>query len=331
MKFHLVILTKNDNIIENIQSLCTKHKEVYCESRKIPFDENLNTEEKKQHLVIEVKDINDTEFHLEGLKKLSHSRAGIFINFALLEDKNLQEEIQNEIIKILESTKDSETKFTIHRNVERLKHNPKTNFVFVKRRKRAKLLLFYAPSGSGKTSVENELKKILAAKNKSVKTLISETTREKRNDSETEIYRFVSVKEFDRSKKNKKYAAYISILNNPEWKYGVRKKDIQKIKSSPEADIYVFSAISYNYVSKIAKYARSQNIEVVFVYLHVPIRERVIRLLERGESENSIKDRLKFEDKFSIEEILKKEPFIYTVSNYKKSVVQTARQIAKIL
>jgi len=135
---------------------------------------------------------------------------------------------------------------------------------------------------SGKTSVVNELIKRGVGKN-----LVSFTTREPRENEVNGVdYHFITNEVF----KNTDVVASFSV--NEHWHYGVSKDELLKVKN----DNLFFPVISLSYGLELANSAQDLGINVVFIYFDIDKNIRYQRLLNRGDTIESIEKRFDIED-----------------------------------
>ena len=154
-----------------------------------------------------------------------------------------------------------------------------------------KLIVFYGPSASGKTSVEKELLRL--AKNK-IKPLISLTTRQPR-EGEINGKDYI----FCRDRQdfyNRNILASIQIGKDREWVYGINKDSFKDIK-----DFGIISVISINYIDSILSGVFTET-DLIFddIYLFfftADLDVRKARMSKRKEDPAKIQARLAFEDK----------------------------------
>lgn len=127
------------------------------------------------------------------------------------------------------------------------------------------MIVLVGESASGKSSIE----KYLADKcgyNK----IVSYTTREPREGEIDGVdYHFVSVEKF-KSLSEQNFFAETAVYNN--WYYGIAKEDCTDDK------IAVLTPHGLRQVSKI------DSINIVSFYINVPRRDRLIKILQRGDS-----------------------------------------------
>jgi len=94
-------------------------------------------------------------------------------------------------------------------------------------KKTGKLIVFSAPSGSGKTTIVHHLLKF---KNLDLDFSISATSRKKRgNEIDGKDYYFISLKEFNKHIKNNDFVEWEEVYTNNF--YGTLKKEIERIWS----------------------------------------------------------------------------------------------------
>ena len=165
------------------------------------------------------------------------------------------------------------------------------------------LFIFLGRSASGKTTITKDLMNIHGFKN-----VQNFTTRKKREcEVKSEEYKFISAEEFNR----KKFSA--TFVVNDEWKYGVGYDIVDK-----EGENYIFSAISLDYAYSVFVSAKAKGINVKLFILDISDTIRIQRMLERGDSEESISRRLdieKSEGKYDSQKLLECEAIHLSVDN----------------
>jgi guanylate kinase len=142
------------------------------------------------------------------------------------------------------------------------------------------LITISGPSGAGKTTLSNNLKQLIGAKE-----LPSYTTREPRStDINNTYYHFISNEEFENLRKKK---SFILIDKFSENLYGTLKDDIvHAIQSTSQiwiADLTCLSVkdlINIGYIPNLA------------LFLYIPRPESKQRMKLRGDSNNDIEVRL---------------------------------------
>lgn len=136
------------------------------------------------------------------------------------------------------------------------------------------IIILLGKSASGKTSQE------LLLRQNGFDNLITYTTRSIRDgEVNGKDYHFVSVDEFNNLNLPVKY------IVSDTWKYGIHKNDAIGTK--------IFSCISESYALDISKHF--DNVKVI--YFNISREERFKRLLERGDSKESIEKRFEIEDR----------------------------------
>lgn len=147
----------------------------------------------------------------------------------------------------------------------------------------SKIIVIYAPSATGKTTLEEN---ILLKLSEYLKRIVYYTTRKIR---EGEVNGspaiFISCEEFN----NKQFIA--TEIINDSWKYGISEDSIL----NNTKDVMI-SIISISYLRELYDYCKSVNIDISIFYLDLNKNERIRRLKLRGESESSIEIRLNRED-----------------------------------
>ena len=110
------------------------------------------------------------------------------------------------------------------------------------------------------------------------------TTREKRPGEDNSEYLFLSKEDYEQQD------ILAQFMVNDTWKYGITKEQFFAHKNQ------VISVISENYARAIKYAAEVLNINVEVEYLNVDRKTRYNRMIERGDSEESIKKRFEIED-----------------------------------
>jgi len=127
------------------------------------------------------------------------------------------------------------------------------------------MIVLVGESASGKSSIEKYLVDVYGY-NK----VVSYTTREPREGEVNGVdYHFVSVGQF-KSLKERGFFAETAVYNN--WNYGVAKEDCTDDK------VAVLTPHGLRQVSRI------DDINVISFYINVPRRDRLIKILQRGDN-----------------------------------------------
>jgi guanylate kinase len=135
------------------------------------------------------------------------------------------------------------------------------------------LICLVGESASGKSTLEKML-----VKNHDYKKITSYTTRPRRHGEVDGIdYHYVSVTEFDRLKAKGHFA---EVEKYREWFYAMSLHDIDYIN---EDYIVVVTVRGLNQLKKVVK-----DEHLLSVYIHVDERERMHRLLNRGDEVDEI-------------------------------------------
>jgi len=146
-----------------------------------------------------------------------------------------------------------------------------------------KKLIILGRSGAGKTTVINEMIKILNAQDIPTWFFKSATTRKQRAGEGTEEYIFLTEEEFEKTELVSRIAP-----GGESWiKYGVLKNENNR------NGVGFFSPISQQYAIDTAN--NMDNVQ--FVVIDLDREVRLQRLLERGEDKDSIQKRFEVEDK----------------------------------
>ena len=142
------------------------------------------------------------------------------------------------------------------------------------------MIILIGESGSGKTTILNELEK------RGFQKAINYTTRPKRDEGETSEYQFVSKEEFEKMWEEGK------LLQRAEFageNYGISVDSLQE----NVACIQIVDSIAD--VKKRAQELGLGNMKIISFYIHVPAEERTKRMLARGDSIESIQKRLEID------------------------------------
>lgn len=171
------------------------------------------------------------------------------------------------------------------------------------------MIVLVGESASGKSSIERYL-----MDNYRYKKIVSYTTRSPRLGEVDGIdYHFVSVEEFKRLKENG-FFAETAVYNN--WHYGTAKEDCTDDK------IAVLTPHGLRQISKV------DGIRAISFYINVPRRDRLIKILQRGDDiEEAYRRSLSDVGQFDgIEDEVN-----YVISNegYKKSIKEMAEEVMK--
>ena len=127
------------------------------------------------------------------------------------------------------------------------------------------MLILVGESASGKSSIEKHL-----VENYGYNKVVSYTTREPRESEVDGVdYHFISVEQFYKLK-GQNFFAETAMYNN--WYYGIAKEDCTDDK------VAVLTPHGLRQVSKLP------DINATSFYINVPRRDRLIKILQRGDS-----------------------------------------------
>lgn len=173
------------------------------------------------------------------------------------------------------------------------------------------MIVLVGESASGKSSIERYLVDVYGY-NK----IVSYTTREPREGEVDGIdYHFISVDEF-LSLKEKDFFAETAVYNN--WNYGIAKEDCTDDK------VAVLTPHGLRQVSKI------ENINVISFYINVPRRDRLIKILQRGDNiEESYRRNLS--DVGQFDGIEDEVNYVIYNNGYKKSIEQMTNEVMETI
>lgn len=126
------------------------------------------------------------------------------------------------------------------------------------------MIVLVGESASGKSSIEKYL-----VDNYGYKKIVSYTTRPPRNGEVDGVdYHFISVEQFESLKEQDFFAEMATYRG---WYYGTAKEDCTNDK------VAVLTPHGLRQISKI------KNINVISFYINVPRRDRLIKILQRGD------------------------------------------------
>lgn len=169
------------------------------------------------------------------------------------------------------------------------------------------MIVLVGESASGKSSIEKYF-----VDNYGYNKIVSYTTRQPReNEVDGVDYHFISVEQF-KSLKEQSFFAETAVYN--EWYYGVAKEDCTDDK------VAVLTPHGLRQVLKI------KDINVISFYINVPRRDRLIKILQRGDSiEESY--RRNVSDVGQFDGIEDEVDVVIHNDGYKKSISEMAEQI----
>lgn len=173
------------------------------------------------------------------------------------------------------------------------------------------MIVLVGESASGKSSIERYL-----VDNYGYKKIVSYTTRPLReNEIDGVDYHFVNVEKFE-SLKKKNFFAETATYNN--WHYGTAREDCTNDK------IAVLTPHGLRQISKI------KDINVTSFYINVPRRDRLIKILQRGDSiEESYRRNLS--DVGMFDGIEDEVDYVIDNIGYNKSVKEMSEEIIRIV
>ena len=143
------------------------------------------------------------------------------------------------------------------------------------------MIILIGESGSGKTTILNELEK------RGFKKAINHTTRQKRKtDDELNEYKFLSKEEFNEMWKEGK------LLQRAEFNnefYGISTDSLKH-------DIACISITdSVKDIKRRVEELKIENVDIKTFYIYVPEEERINRMIKRGDSIEIIEKRLEID------------------------------------
>lgn len=173
------------------------------------------------------------------------------------------------------------------------------------------MIVLVGESASGKSSIERYL-----VENYGYKKVISYTTRQPREGEVDGIdYHFIDKSQFRRLKEQG-FFAETAVYNG--WYYGTLKKDCTDDK------VAVLTPHGLRQISKI------KGINVTSFYINVPRRDRLIKILQRGDNiEESYRRNLS--DVGQFDGIEDEVDFVIHNNGYKKSIEEMAKEVLDCL
>lgn len=169
------------------------------------------------------------------------------------------------------------------------------------------MIVLCGESASGKSSIEKYL-----AENYGYEKIVSYTTREPRNGEVDGIdYHFVTVKKFLELKMNG-FFAETAIYNG--WHYGTAREDCTDNK------IAVLNPHGLRQVRKL------DDINVISFYINVPRRDRLIKILQRGDDIEEAYRR-SLSDVGQFDGIEDEVDFVINNEGYQKSIKEMSEEI----
>ena len=173
------------------------------------------------------------------------------------------------------------------------------------------MIVLVGESASGKSSIEKYL-----VENYGYKKIVSYTTRSPRSSERNGVdYNFITTKQFEELKKNG-YFAETATYNG--WHYGVAKVDCTDDK------VAVLTPHGLRQISKI------NGINIISFYINVPRRDRLIKILQRGDDiEESYRRNLS--DVGQFDGIEDEVDFVINNDGYEKSIAEMAIEVHTLM
>ena len=169
------------------------------------------------------------------------------------------------------------------------------------------MIVLVGESASGKSSIERNL-----VNNHGFNKIVTYTTREPRNGEVNGVdYHFIDYDTFLMLE----YAGFFAEkASYNEWHYGIAKKDCTDDK------VVVLTPHGLRQVSKL------EGINVVSFYINVPRRDRLIKILQRGDSIEEAYRR-SLSDVGQFDGIEDEVNFIINNTGYEKSIEEMTREV----
>lgn len=169
------------------------------------------------------------------------------------------------------------------------------------------MIVLVGESASGKSSIERYL-----VDNYEYNKVVSYTTRSKRpNEIDGIDYHFISVEEF-KALKEQGFFAETAVYN--DWNYGTAKEDCTDDK------VAVLTPHGLRQISKI------NGINVTSFYINVPRRDRLIKILQRGDNIDECYRR-NLSDVGQFDGIKDEVNYVVNNEGYKKSIMKMAEEV----
>lgn len=169
------------------------------------------------------------------------------------------------------------------------------------------MIVLVGESASGKTSIEKYL-----VENYGYNKIVSYTTRQPRKgEVDGADYHFVSVEQFE-SLKEQGFFAETAVYRG--WHYGTAKEDYTNDK------IAVLTPHGLRQISKL------KDINVTSFYINVPRRDRLIKILQRGDDIDEA-CRRSLSDVGQFDGIEDEVDFVINNDGYKKSIEKMASEV----
>ena len=173
------------------------------------------------------------------------------------------------------------------------------------------MVVLVGESASGKSSIEKYM-----VENYGLSKIVSYTTRPPREGEVNGIdYHFISVEQFNELKEQGFFA---ETAQYRDWYYGTAKEDCTNDK------IAVLTPHGLRQISKI------KDITVISFYINVPRRDRLIKILQRGDNIEEAYRR-SLSDVGQFDGIEDEVSYIINNPNYSKTVEEMVSEIAGIL
>ena len=180
------------------------------------------------------------------------------------------------------------------------------------------MIVLVGESASGKSSIERHL-----VENYGYNKIVSYTTRQPREGEVDGVdYHYVSVEQF-KSLKEQGFFAESAVYNN--WYYGIAKEDCTDDK------VAVLTPHGLRQVSKI------DGINITSFYINVPRRDRLIRILQRGDDiEESYRRNVSDVGQFDgiedeVDYVINNEGYNKSIEEMSEAVVNAMYPILKLL
>ena len=173
------------------------------------------------------------------------------------------------------------------------------------------MIVLVGESASGKSSIEKYL-----VNNYGYKKIVSYTTRQPRTNEVDGIdYHFISVDEF-LNLKEQGFFAETAIYNN--WHYGTAKEDCTDDK------IAVLTPHGLRQISKV------NGITTISFYINVPRRDRLIKILQRGDNIEEAYRR-SLSDVGQFDGIADEVDYVINNNGYEKSIEEMSKEVKGII
>ena len=179
------------------------------------------------------------------------------------------------------------------------------------------MIILIGKSGSGKSTIER-----IISNQYGYKRIISFTTREKRkNETDGVEYNFITKQKFDEMFKNDEFLEYVEYNGNY---YGAAKKDFTK------NSIIVVEPVGFKIIKENLSKIKLNPDDVKSFYIDVNKENRILRMANRGDSIESVTNRIK-NDEIAFEGVEYEVDYVIDNNNYSTITNYCIQDIVKYI